>query len=140
MRFLLIFKTGLFVHLHLCDVSYRKIKKWISLLPCFKLILFRLMLTFQFIIHEVSCLVSIFHSYICSEALNYSLWFLRMMTSLFFLVFTVLYCWNVTFGTVTVIRHMLILVITSNDIDNAMIMREKGKIGSWGRRFEIPWN
>lgn len=40
----------------------------------------------------------------------------------------------------TVIRRMLILVITFNDIDNAMIMREKDEIGSWGRRFEIPWN
>lgn len=54
-----------------------------------------------------------------------------------FLVFTVPYCWNVTFGTLAVIRHMLIIVPTYNDIDNVVIMREKGKIGSWG---EKAWN
>lgn len=42
-----------------------------------------------------------------------------------FLVFTVPCCWNDTFGTVTVIRLMLIIVVTFNDIDNAIIMREK---------------
>lgn len=47
MLFLLIFKSELFVHLHLCDVSYRKIKKLMYLFPCFKLILFGLRSTFS---------------------------------------------------------------------------------------------
>lgn len=121
------------LHLYFHATSCRKMKKLISFLVN---TLWAKVKVVQFIFHEVSHLFSLFHPCLFrGPGLQHLV--PKDAEVALFLVFTVPYYWNVTFGTLAVIRHMLMVVLTYNDIDNAVIMREKDKTGSWEGK---TWN